>query len=268
MRFDVLTLFPEMFPGYLGQSLLKLAIQNGLVDVAVHNIRDWAKGKHNKVDDRPFGGGPGMVLMVEPVVECVEAVQKMSEAPGHVVMLTPQGRRLSQRVVEELAGYKRLILLCGRYEGFDERVKDILKPDEISIGDFILNGGEVAAMVVIDATIRLVPGVLGDEESHQQDSFSGERRWLEFSQYTRPREYRGFTVPEILLGGNHPQIARWRDEQSLLKTRQRRADLIHPDLPASDTTSDVERDRTEPSKPQQERKDEPHDPTASTGRPD
>jgi tRNA (guanine37-N1)-methyltransferase len=268
MRFDVLTLFPEMFPGYLGQSLLKLAIQNGLVDVAVHNIRDWAKGKHNKVDDRPFGGGPGMVLMVEPVVECVEAVQKMSEAPGHVVMLTPQGRRLSQRVVEELAGHKRLILLCGRYEGFDERVKDILKPDEISIGDFILNGGEVAAMVVIDATIRLVPGVLGDEESHQQDSFSGERRWLEFSQYTRPREYRGFTVPEILLGGNHPQIARWRDEQSLLKTRQRRADLIHPDLPASDTTSDVERDRTEPSKPQQERKDEPHDPTASTGRPD
>jgi tRNA (guanine37-N1)-methyltransferase len=226
MRFDVLTLFPEMFPGYLGQSLLKLAIQNGLVEVAVHNIRDWAKGKHNKVDDRPFGGGPGMVLMVEPVVDCVEAVQEKSAVPGHVVMLTPQGRRLSQQVVEELAGHPRLILLCGRYEGFDERVKDILKPDEISIGDFILNGGEVAAMVVIDAVIRLVPGVLGDEESHQQDSFSGQRRWLEFAQYTRPREYRGLTVPEILLGGNHPAIARWREEESLRKTRERRADLI------------------------------------------
>lgn len=251
MRFDVLTLFPEMFPGYLGQSLLKLAIQKGLVDVAVHNIRDWAKGKHNKVDDRPFGGGPGMVLMVEPVVECVEAVQKMSEDPGHVIMLTPQGRRLSQRVVEELAGHQRLILLCGRYEGFDERVKEILKPDEISIGDFVLNGGEVAAMVLIDSTIRLVPGVLGDEESSRQDSFSGERGWLEFGQYTRPREFRGWTVPDILLGGNHQQIARWRDEQSLLKTRQRRADLIRED---DSPPSGPKKSREE--KPPQERKDE------------
>src|SRR4029079_19444109 len=151
-----------------------------------------------------------------------EAVQKMSEVPGHVVMLTPQGRRLSQRVVEELAGHKRLILLCGRYEGFDERVFDILKPDEISIGDYVLNGGEVAAMVLIDAVIRLVPGFLGDETSSQQDSFSAGDRHLEHAQYTRPREFRGHEVPEVLMSGNHEQIARWRREQSYLSTRKRR----------------------------------------------
>jgi tRNA (guanine37-N1)-methyltransferase len=227
MRFDVLTLFPEMFPGYLGQSLLKLAIQSGLVDVHLHNIRDWAKGPHRSVDDRPFGGGPGMVLRVEPVVECVEAVRAMAEPAGRLVMLTPQGRRLTQRVVEELAAEQRLLLLCGRYEGFDERVRAILRPDEVSIGDFVLNGGEVAAMVVIDTVIRLVPGVLGDERSSGEDSFSGERRLLEFSQYTRPREYRGHTVPEVLLSGNHQQIARWREEQRLARTQQRRADIIN-----------------------------------------
>ncbi len=196
MRFDVLTLFPEMFPGYLGQSLLKRAIDAGLVDVRLVNIRDWAIGKHQTVDDRPYGGGPGMVLKVEPVVECAEAVQADGPQPGRVIMLTPQGRRLDQRVVEELAAVPRLVLLCGRYEGFDERVREILQPDEISIGDFVLNGGEVAAMVVIDAVIRLVPGVLGDEESSRQDSFSTGNRWLEGSQYTRPREYRGLQVPE------------------------------------------------------------------------
>lgn len=223
MRFDVLTLFPEMFPGYLGQSLLNLAIDKGLVDVRLHNIRDWAEGRHKQVDDRPFGGGPGMVLMVKPVVECVEAVRAECEEPGHLVLLSPQGRRLDQSVVEELADKKRLILLCGRYEGFDERVKQLLEPDEISIGDFVLNGGEVAAMVVIDAVIRLVPGVLGDERSSGEDSFSGAERLLEFPQYTRPREYRGLTAPEILLSGNHPEIARWRKEQSVARTRQRRA---------------------------------------------
>src|SRR6185295_20048801 len=158
MRFDVLTLFPEMFPGYLGQSLLKLAVQSGLVDVRLHNIRDWAEGKHKQVDDRPFGGGPGMILKVEPVVECVEAVRAAESDPGHLVMLTPQGRRLTQGIVEELAGHQRLVLLCGRYEGFDERVRLITRPDEISVGDYVLGGGEVAAMVVIDAVIRLVPG--------------------------------------------------------------------------------------------------------------
>lgn len=226
MRFDVLTLFPEIFQGYLGQSLLKRAIQAGLVDVHLHDIRDWSQGKHNTVDDRPFGGGPGMVLKVEPVVECVEAVRKQDPDPGHLVMLTPQGRRLDQPIVEELAQHKRMILLCGRYEGFDERIRLLLEPDEISIGDFVLNGGEVAAMTIIDTTIRLVPGVLGDEDSSVCDSFSGSQRWLEGAQYTRPREYRGHEVPPILFGGNHEEIARWREQNSLERTRQRRADLL------------------------------------------
>ena len=226
MRFDVLTLFPEIFSGYLGQSLLKLAIERGLVEVRLSNIRDWAKGRHKVVDDRPFGGGPGMILKVEPVVECVEAVRASDPDPGHLVMLTPQGRRLTQPIVEELAGHKRLVLLCGRYEGFDDRVRQILEPDELSIGDFVLGGGEVAAMVVIDAVVRLVPGVLGHEESAANDSFSGDNPLLEHAQYTRPREFRGLTVPEVLLGGNHEEIARWRLEQSLLKTSERRADLL------------------------------------------
>jgi tRNA (guanine37-N1)-methyltransferase len=225
MRFDVLTLFPEMFSGYLGQSLLKRAIQAGLVEVHLHNIREWAEGKHRQVDDRPYGGGPGMVLMVRPVVECVEAVQQLVE-PGQVVLLTPQGRRLDQRLVEELADRRRLLLLCGRYEGFDERVRQILAPLEISIGDFVLNGGEVAAMVLIDSVIRLVPGALGDEQSSQQDSFSSQNRLLEFPQYTRPPEFRGLTVPEVLLSGNHPEIAKWRAEQSQSRTKERRADLL------------------------------------------
>ena len=203
MRFDVLTLFPEILSGYLGQSLLKLAIERGLVDVRLHNIRDWAKDKHRTVDDRPFGGGPGMILKVEPVVECVEAVRSQDADPGHLVMLTPQGRRLTQSIVEELAGHKRLLLLCGRYEGFDDRVRQILQPEELSIGDYVLGGGEVPAMVVIDAVVRLVPGVLGDERSPWDDSFSGEDRLLEFAQYTRPREFRGLGIPEVLLGGNH-----------------------------------------------------------------
>jgi tRNA (guanine37-N1)-methyltransferase len=226
MRFDVLTLFPGIFDGYLGQSLLKKAIEKGLVDVQRHDIRAWTRDKHHKVDDRPFGGGPGMVLKVEPVVECVEAVQQMAPSPGHLIMLSPQGRKLTQDVVKELAQRDRLLLLCGRYEGFDQRVVDILQPDEISIGDYILNGGEVAAMAIIDAIVRLVPGVLGDEQSSQDDSFSTDEGWLEFGQYTRPREYRGHVVPEVLISGNHEEIARWRKEQSYRKTRQRRADLL------------------------------------------
>jgi len=226
MRFDVLTLFPGIFDGYLGQSLLKKAIEKGLVDVQRHDIRAHARDKHHKVDDRPFGGGPGMVLKVEPVVECVEAVQGMAPSPGHVIMLSPQGRKLTQDVVKEVAGHSRLLLLCGRYEGFDQRVVDILQPDEISIGDYILNGGEVAAMALIDAIVRLVPGVLGDEQSSQDDSFSTDDGWLEFGQYTRPREFRGHVVPEVLMSGNHEEIARWRKEQSYRKTRQRRADLL------------------------------------------
>ncbi|MEX2176591.1 MAG: tRNA (guanosine(37)-N1)-methyltransferase TrmD [Pirellulaceae bacterium] len=231
MRFDVLTLFPPLLDSYVGQSLLKKAIDAGLVSVQTHDIRAWSQDKHHKVDDRPFGGGPGMVLQAPPVVECVEAVQQLADPgklaePGHVVVLSPRGRTLTQSIVEELAAKPRLVLVCGRYEGFDERVYEILQPDEISIGDYILNGGETAAMVLIDAVIRLVPGVLGDEASSRDDSFAS-GGMLEFAQYTRPREYRGREVPEVLLSGNHEQIARWRREQSYLTTRRRRADLLN-----------------------------------------
>ncbi|MGA2033407.1 MAG: tRNA (guanosine(37)-N1)-methyltransferase TrmD [Thermoguttaceae bacterium] len=230
MRFDLLTLFPEIFSGYLGQSLLKRAIDAGLVEVGLHNPRDWSRDKHKKVDDRPFGGGPGMVLMVEPVVDCVEAIRARHDDPGHLVMLTPQGSRLDQLTVERLARHKRILLLCGRYEGFDERIRLLLQPEEVSIGDYVLNGGEVAAMVMIDAIMRLVPGVLGHEDSSASDSFSAAGRLLEFAQYTRPREYRGLTVPEVLINGNHEEIARWRQEDSRRRTRQRRADLLEEDL--------------------------------------
>lgn len=218
MRFDVLTLFPEIFSGYLTQSILKRALQRGLVEIHLRNIRDWARGKHKCVDDRPFGGGPGMVLMPEPVFDCVESVQAETPEPGLLLMMTPGGQRLTQEVVRDLAGYKRLLLLCGRYEGFDERIRLSLRPREISIGDFICNGGEVPAMVVIDTVVRYVPGVLGDEESVTEESHSEPGR-LEYPQYTRPRVFRGLEVPEILLSGNHPAIARWRREQSERRSR-------------------------------------------------
>ena len=221
MRFDVLTLFPEIFSGYVSESLLKLAIDRGLVQVHLWNIRDWATGKHKQVDDRPFGGGPGMVMMPGPVFDCVEAVQAMAE-PGELVMLTPAGERLTQRLVEELATKKRLLLLCGRYEGFDERIRLGLKPREVSAGDFVCNGGEVPAMLVIDTVIRLVPGVLGDEASAADESHSQDGR-LEYPQYTRPREFRGVTVPEVLLSGDHGAVAEWRRQQSELRSRDRRA---------------------------------------------
>lgn len=214
IRFDVLTLFPDLFSGYLTQSLLKLAIQAGLVQIHLWNFRDWSPDqKHHKVDDRPFGGGPGMVLMPEPIVECVEAVQAKAEPPGRVVMLTPAGRRLTQQVVEELAEYPRLLLLCGRYEGFDDRIRQTLDPLEISAGDFVCNGGEVPAMVVIDTVIRLIPGVLGDEESAADESHSTPGR-IEYPQFTRPRVFRGRAVPDVLLSGNHQAIADWRVDQS------------------------------------------------------
>ncbi|TWT99283.1 tRNA (guanine-N(1)-)-methyltransferase [Botrimarina colliarenosi] len=223
MRFDVLTLFPEIFSGYQTQSLLKLAIDRGLTSVHLHNLRDWAVGKHRQVDDKPFGGGPGMLLMPGPVVEAVEAVQTADDAPpGRLLLMSPQGRRLDQPFVEDLATSERLLLLCGRYEGFDQRVVDLLQPEEVSIGDYVLNGGEVAAMTIIDAVVRLVPGVLGDETSNQEDSFSRAGRTLEYAQYTRPREYRGLEVPEVLLSGNHPEIAAWREADALRRTAERR----------------------------------------------
>jgi tRNA (guanine37-N1)-methyltransferase len=219
MRFDVLTLFPDLFQGYFTQSLLKLAIQRGLVEINLWNIRDWAKGKHKKVDDRPFGGGPGMVIMPDPVFDAVASVQGQTPQPGQLVMLTPGGERLTQDLVRELAAHRRLLLLCGRYEGFDERIRVGLKPREISIGDFICNGGEVPAMVVIDTVIRYVPGVLGDEESVTEESHSEPGR-LEYPQYTRPRVFRDMEVPDVLLSGDHEAIARWRAEQSALRSQQ------------------------------------------------
>ena len=218
IRFDVLTLFPDLFQGYLSQSLLKLAIQRGLVQIHLWNIRDWATDRHQKVDDRPFGGGPGMVLMPEPVMDCVEAVQAKAEPPGRVVMLTPAGRRLTQPLVEELAVHPRLLLLCGRYEGFDDRIRQLLDPIEVSVGDFVCNGGEVPAMVVIDTVIRLIPGVLGDEASAADESHSTPGR-IEYPQYTRPRVYRGLAVPDVLLSGDHGAIAKWRAEQSRRRSR-------------------------------------------------
>ncbi len=220
MRFDVLTLFPDIFQGYLEQSILKLALERGLVEIHLWNIRDWATGKHKSVDDRPFGGGPGMVLMPEPVFAAVEEVQAKTAEPGQLILLTPSGERLTQDLVNELAGCKRLLLLCGRYEGFDERIRLGLRPREVSVGDFICNGGEVPAMVVVDTVIRHVPGVLGDEGSVKDESHSEPGR-LEYPQYTRPRVFRGMEVPEILISGNHGAIARWRKEQSEARSRKK-----------------------------------------------
>jgi tRNA (guanine37-N1)-methyltransferase len=224
MRFDVLTLFPGIFDGYLQQSLLKLAIQRGLVDVRLWNIRDYTEDKHQKVDDRPFGGGPGMLICCQPVFDCVGAVQADDSEPGLLVMLSPQGRQLDQQLVTELAAHKRLLLLCGRYEGFDDRIRTGLAPLEVSVGDFVTNGGEVPAMLVIDTVIRHVPDVLGDETSSKYDSF-GESGLLEHPQYTRPREFRGMDVPEVLLTGNHDAIARWQEEQSRRRTEEVRGRL-------------------------------------------
>lgn len=220
MRFDVLTLFPELFDSYLQQGLLKQALDSRLVEIHRWNFRDWAPGKHKSVDDKPYGGGPGMLLMCQPIFDCVAAVRQAAPDPGQLVVLTPQGRRLTQRVVEELAGYQRLLLLCGRYEGFDQRIIEGLQPLEISAGDFICNGGEVPAMLVIDSVIRLVPGVLGDETSSKYESFA-EAGLLEYPQYTRPREFQGMTVPEVLLSGNHAEIASWREAASRERTARR-----------------------------------------------
>lgn len=232
MRIDVVSLFPAIFDGYLTQSLLHKAIVRGLVDIRRHDLRQWAENvPHRKVDDRPFGGGPGMLIQVEPTVSCVREIESdaasgESTSPARRILLTPQGKRFDQRLAEDIATNDRIVLLCGRYEGFDQRVHDILEPEEISVGDFVLNGGEVAAMTIIDAVVRLIPGVLGDENSHRDDSFSRGNRLLEFPQYTRPREFEGHFVPEVLLSGDHAAIAAWRAEQTLIRTKDRRSDLL------------------------------------------
>jgi tRNA (guanine37-N1)-methyltransferase len=226
LQFDILTLFPGIFEGFLSESVLKTAINAEKIRICLHNMRDWAEDKHATMDDRPFGGGPGMVLKVDRVVPSVEAVQRQSTKPGRLLMLTPQGRTFHQRLAESLAKEERILLLCGRYEGFDERIVELLKPEEISIGDYILNGGEIAAMVVIESVMRLIPGVLGDHNSNQYDSFSSGNRLLDCSHYTRPREYRGLTVPEVLLNGHHGDIVRWREEDTLNRTAAKRPDLF------------------------------------------
>ncbi len=221
MRIDILTLFPGMFSGFLDGSLLGAARTAGLIDIRLTDIRNFAEGPHRQVDDRPFGGGPGMLLMPGPVVSCIEDVQSQSQNAGQVVLLTPGGRRLDQALVEEFSARERLVLVCGRYEGFDARVAAAVGAEEISVGDYVLSGGEVAAMVIVDAVARLVPGVLGDEESALQDSFSGPQRLVEGPQYTRPREFRGLHVPEVLLSGDHRRIEAWRHEQAVAATRRR-----------------------------------------------
>ena len=222
MRIDVLTLFPEMFAGPLGHSILKRAIERGLLDVGLTNPRDFTTDRHRTVDDTPYGGGPGMVMKPGPVFDAVESV---AHSGSRVILLSPRGRVFSQAIARELAELEHLVLICGHYEGVDERVREHLAADELSIGDYVLTGGELAAMVVVDAVARLLPGVLGDEGSSADESHS--HGLLEYPQYTRPVEFRGWRVPQVLLSGNHGLIGTWRRWQALLTTALRRPELIH-----------------------------------------
>ena len=240
MRFDIFTLFPGIFESPLSESMLKRSIESGLLEVHLHNIRDYAEGRHQVTDDYPYGGGGGMVMKPEPVFKAVESVlgleignwkSEVGETPLQppapnipIVLLTPQGRVFDQRVAFELAQYDRVALICGRYEGFDERIREHLATDELSIGDYVLTGGELAALVVVDAVIRLTPGVLGDPTGAIDDSHAG--GLLEYPHYTRPPEFRGWGVPEVLLSGDHGKVDRWRREQALLRTWRRRPDLL------------------------------------------
>ncbi len=230
MRFHIVTLFPEAFRGPLDVSILKRARDRGLVDVRLHQLRDYTHDRHHVTDDAPFGGGPGMVLKPEPLFEAVEGIRQSVAAEGRaaaslsVILLDPQGRRLTQSVARDLASREEMVLLCGHYEGVDERVREHLVTDEISIGDYVLTGGELAAMVLVETVARLVPGVLGSEDSGGQDSHA--RGLLQHPQYTRPAVFRGWSVPDVLLSGDHREVERWRRRQSLLRTLQRRPDLL------------------------------------------
>ena len=221
MKIDVLTLFPAMFVGPLDESIIRRARDGGRLDLKIHNLRDYAHDRHKTVDDRPFGGGPGMLLKPEPIFE---AVEKLSRQSTRVILLSPAGRSFNQAIARELAAVEDLLLVSGHYEGFDERIRQELADDEISIGDYVLTNGALPAMVIIDAVTRLLPGVLGDDESAHEESFS--HGLLEYPQYTRPAEFRGLKVPQVLLSGNHAEIERWRDEQARLRTRERRPDLL------------------------------------------
>ena len=224
MKIDILTLFPQMFDGVLRHSILKRAIESGCMEFAFYDIRDYADNKHRQVDDAPFGGGQGMLLMPQPAFDCLEDVLLQAKQQRRVVYMSPQGQPLTAQTAKRLSSYEELIVLCGHYEGIDQRVLDTFVDEEVSLGDFILTGGEIAAMAVVDAVARFVPGVLGSAASAHEDSFSD--GLLEYPQYTRPSEFRGMRVPEILLSGDHQKIAQWRREQSLQVTKQKRPDLL------------------------------------------
>ncbi len=247
MHIDILTLFPEVFAGPFSTSILKRAVDRKLVSIRMHNIRDYSHNKHATVDDYPYGGGAGMVLKPEPVFEAVESITSdisLKEEEGDVdslpiIVLTPQGRLFGQEIAAELSTHRRMILVCGHYEGVDERVCEQLVTDQISIGDYVLSGGELAAMVIVDAVVRLLPGVLGSPASLLEDSHVG--GLLEYPQYTRPAVYRGWSVPEVLLSGNHAQIAKWRREQGILRTLKRRPELLDEAELSSEERQLVER---------------------------
>ncbi len=221
MRIDILTLFPKMFEGVLGESIIKRAQNKGKVSIEVHNLRDWSKDKHKKVDDKPFGGGPGMVIKPQPLFDAIDDLKSPS---SRVVLLTPQGKTLDQAVARKLSKFKHLILVCGHYEGIDERFRKKAVADEISLGDFILTGGEIPAIALIDCIVRLIPGVVGDKSSLEFESFTS--GLLEYPQYTRPAVYRGLKVPEILLSGDHKRIEQWRKTMALKRTRRKRPDMF------------------------------------------
>jgi len=221
MKIDVLTLFPAMFAGPLDESIIKRARQAGLLDLQLHQLRDWTHDRHKTVDDRPFGGGPGMLLKPEPIFEAVESLQREKT---RVILMSPSGRKFEQAIAHELAQQEHLLIVTGHYEGFDERIREALADDELSIGDYVLTNGALPAMVVIDAVTRLLPGVLGDDASSTEESFS--HGLLEYPQWTRPAEFRGMKVPDVLVSGNHAEIAKWRAEQAKKRTQEQRPDLI------------------------------------------
>ena len=221
MKIDVLTLFPAMFAGPLDESIIKRAREAGLLDLKIHQLRDYTHDRHKTVDDRPFGGGPGMLLKPEPIFEAVESIARENT---RVILMSPSGRPFTQAIARELAQRDDLLIVTGHYEGFDERIREQLADDELSIGDYVLTNGALPAMVVVDAVTRLLPGVLGDDDSSKDESFSS--GLLEYPQYTRPAEFRGMKVPEVLLSGNHAEIAKWRAEQAKLRTKEQRPDLM------------------------------------------
>jgi tRNA (guanine37-N1)-methyltransferase len=236
MRIDVLTLFPQVMESFFGASIIGRAQKAGAVSIGCTNLRDFALDKHRSVDDTPFGGGPGMVLMCQPVFDAVEKLECDDPTPATRILMTPQGEKLNQEIVRELSASPRLLVICGHYEGFDERIREGLRPRELSIGDYVLSGGESAAMVLVDAVVRLQPGAVGDEQSVEHESFT--ENLLEYPQYTRPRDYRGLQVPDVLLSGDHAKIDEWRRETALARTRQRRPDLLQETTLTSQCASD------------------------------